>query len=56
MIRRWVNKKNIVELAKYAGLVLCFVAIETIFRVQPEIRTKSRQTHECVSQLNPYNE
>ncbi len=40
MIRRWVNKKNIVELAKYAGLVFCFVAIETIFRVQPEIRTK----------------
>ena len=40
MIRRWVNKKNIVELAKYAGLVFCFVAIETIFRVQPEIRTR----------------
>ena len=39
MIRRWVNKKNIVELAKYAGLVLCFVVAEFAFRVQPEIKT-----------------
>ena len=39
MIRRWVNKKNIVELAKYAGLILCFVVAEFAFRVQPEIKT-----------------
>ncbi len=39
MIKEWNWEKEARELLKYTAAVCCLVAAETVFRVQPEIRT-----------------